>query len=404
MSIHISENLKRLRRSKGITQETLADIIGVSAQSVSRWECGENYPDITLLPAIASFFDVSTDVLLGMDELRNIKRVEEAHAKTDAIAHDWNHKNSSQDILSIWQELARDMPNNWEVQVSYARAIEVYADPTYIPAEDAENYKSKLLPMYERILENCTDDDIRCRAISWLTMRYCALDNLGKAREYADRLPRAASSREMAHYNITVCALNEYAKTFYSAQALSVDKDAMTELLKPLAEVIETFSGYVRMALVSLTRARASYGLIATEEHIELLELEKAVISLCCLDKPELLERGNVMREYYSARTRAFIQLGDLENAAEAAENFIELGLRHPWSETMTWYAINGGEDGNAHAEEQPVRENWIAEAESFSFEQIHKQPELQATPEKLLANHPRYIAALARLRAGNPS
>ena len=57
--ICLGENIKRLRREKGITQEALADFLSVSFQSVSRWERGESYPDITLLPLLSRFFGVS---------------------------------------------------------------------------------------------------------------------------------------------------------------------------------------------------------------------------------------------------------------------------------------------------------------------------------------------------------
>ena len=66
MTIYLSENLKNLRRGKDITQEKLAEYLGVTFQSVSNWERGESYPDITMLPEIASFFGVSTDELLGV--------------------------------------------------------------------------------------------------------------------------------------------------------------------------------------------------------------------------------------------------------------------------------------------------------------------------------------------------
>ena len=58
------EKLKRLRKSRNLTQEQLADALGVSFQSVSRWENGTNYPDIELIPEIAAYFDISADDLL----------------------------------------------------------------------------------------------------------------------------------------------------------------------------------------------------------------------------------------------------------------------------------------------------------------------------------------------------
>ncbi|MDR0937251.1 MAG: helix-turn-helix domain-containing protein [Oscillospiraceae bacterium] len=404
MSIHISDNIKRLRRLRGLTQEALAEVLDVSAQSVSRWECGENFPDITLLPAIANFFDVSTDVLLGMDELRDTKRVEEARAKTDEIARDWNYPKKAEETLAIWSELARDMPNNWDVQVTYARAIEIFADPMYIPAEDAANYISKVLPIYERILGNCTDDNIRCRAISWLTLRYCALEELDKAREYANRLPAAEFSREMAHNNIAIVALDLYERANncrLPEQQLLADKDVIAEILKPFEAAVAMFANLTHQAFLRLIRARVSYGLVTDEEYIKLLELDNAAIELSCINRPEVFERGNVFREYYSELCRAYVRLDDLESAATAAEKFVDIEVKHPWSEMISGY--NMGEDGKVHGEEISLRKMSVMGAESFAKEQLYKHPELQDTPEKLLANHPRYIAALARLREGEP-
>lgn len=67
ISIHLSDNIIRLRRKKGITQEELARFIGVTKASVSKWETGMSMPDILLLPVLAAFFDVTVDELLGYE-------------------------------------------------------------------------------------------------------------------------------------------------------------------------------------------------------------------------------------------------------------------------------------------------------------------------------------------------
>ncbi len=61
----LNEQIAFLRKEKGITQEELAQALGVSNQAVSKWEAGQNCPDIGLLPELASYFNVSADELLG---------------------------------------------------------------------------------------------------------------------------------------------------------------------------------------------------------------------------------------------------------------------------------------------------------------------------------------------------
>lgn len=65
--LNLSENIVRLRRERKITQEELADFIGVTKASVSKWENRQSTPDILLLPKLASFFGVTIDRLMGYE-------------------------------------------------------------------------------------------------------------------------------------------------------------------------------------------------------------------------------------------------------------------------------------------------------------------------------------------------
>ncbi len=64
MNYSIGTKIATLRRQKDITQEEMANAIGTSAQAISKWERGKNYPDIELLPIIADFFSTTIDNLL----------------------------------------------------------------------------------------------------------------------------------------------------------------------------------------------------------------------------------------------------------------------------------------------------------------------------------------------------
>ena len=65
MNIFLSEQLKKLRKEKGNTQEELAMHLGITTQAVSKGEGDEGYPDITLLPAIASYYNVGVMTFLA---------------------------------------------------------------------------------------------------------------------------------------------------------------------------------------------------------------------------------------------------------------------------------------------------------------------------------------------------
>ena len=65
MELQISENIKKLRKRRAMTQEQLAEALGVTVGAVYKWENGLSTPEIRMLVEIADFFDTSVDVLLG---------------------------------------------------------------------------------------------------------------------------------------------------------------------------------------------------------------------------------------------------------------------------------------------------------------------------------------------------
>ena len=79
--LNIGNVLGERRRQKGVTQEEVADFVGVSKASVSKWETGQSYPDITVLPVLASFFHITIDELLGYRPQLTEKEIWEAYQK-----------------------------------------------------------------------------------------------------------------------------------------------------------------------------------------------------------------------------------------------------------------------------------------------------------------------------------
>ncbi len=150
MNIYFAENLKRLRKERELTQESLADFLGVSFQAVSKWERAESYPDITMLPVIASFFDVSTDDLLGVNRAENEHEIVSKIAEYDNLT---DHK--------LMKELISDLkakyPSDFRVLIRYLCCLVAFP-------KDLSAVSSELFAIYNNIQRNCTNDRIRIKA------------------------------------------------------------------------------------------------------------------------------------------------------------------------------------------------------------------------------------------------
>ena len=108
MGLNLSENIRKNRRESNLSQETFAERLGVSFQTISKWERGECYPDIEMLPKIANFFGTTIDALMGADqnqEKEYVNALQEELRKCD-IVHD------ESTLVRKAEEGLRKYPNN----------------------------------------------------------------------------------------------------------------------------------------------------------------------------------------------------------------------------------------------------------------------------------------------------
>ncbi len=78
MNYQIGQNIRTLRRKRQVSQEDLAETMGVTVQAVSKWETGKANPDLELLPKVAEYFGVTIDSLFLVNEADNILLEEDA--------------------------------------------------------------------------------------------------------------------------------------------------------------------------------------------------------------------------------------------------------------------------------------------------------------------------------------
>lgn len=109
MKTNFSENIKALRKEKRITQEQLADAMGVSAGAIYKWEQGISTPDIELIMEIAAFFGVSVDALIGYEMCKSDR--ERILEELKRIKHTKAYENCWDEVES-W---LRRYPNDFEI-------------------------------------------------------------------------------------------------------------------------------------------------------------------------------------------------------------------------------------------------------------------------------------------------
>lgn len=152
MKLLIGEKISYYRKQKNMTQEQLANQIGISAQAVSGWEREVGYPDITLLPGISHALGISIDELMGNDEIGVREDIKNFYEKF------WRLDKSGKLKLAI--EYYHKYPEKYEIADTL---IEVLSDWGFASTKE---YFSLMREACTRIIEKCTDSNIRFNAVA----------------------------------------------------------------------------------------------------------------------------------------------------------------------------------------------------------------------------------------------
>lgn len=108
MKITLADNIRNLRKAKGLTQEQFAEIMGVSLQSISRWETGVSEPNIQVIAEIADYFETSIDYLVGAKTDKESKELKN-------LFDDLQNGMSKKEQLLYLRELYKKYPRNPDI-------------------------------------------------------------------------------------------------------------------------------------------------------------------------------------------------------------------------------------------------------------------------------------------------
>lgn len=208
MNLSIGANIKRKRLERNLTQEEVASHIGVSFQAISKWERGDGYPDIEMLPVLADYFAVSVDELLGVSETEKKSKYDEINRKWEDSNKNGNHKEN----VMLMKEALKIFPNNALLLVQLSTSLEKL-DGT---DEEKEKYLGESIAVQEQIIKYCDDCEVRSATLYNICFAYWKKGEYEKAVEQAKKLPNLYKSRE----NALVCFLQDREKEKIAREAL----------------------------------------------------------------------------------------------------------------------------------------------------------------------------------------
>jgi len=186
MDINISENLKELRKKKNNTQEDLADFLTISIAAVSKWERGESYPDIELLPRIAVFYDTTVDDLLGVGETRKKQKIREYNNQTVEF---WKSGDSLA-CVELWRKAAKEFPNDDNVMFQLIQALTNAAGGVVLDDINKRNeFMKESVEIGEAISAKANDQTTIYSVMYRLCSAYKDLGDVDKAVKIANKLP-----------------------------------------------------------------------------------------------------------------------------------------------------------------------------------------------------------------------
>jgi len=205
--ISFGQKIKKLRTEMGYSQAYLAELVGVSTQSISNWECDNSMPDISQIVPLAGSLMVSTDFLLGvgMDETLDKAKLEQKVSEIWAY-YTVNSKEENADILvsELYLDFLRKYPMDYYVKYKCALALHDYLivvtvrHKFEITAKEIDSVYAKCDKLLNSIIDNSVDLELKIDACMLKVNHLLLNSKYEEAKAVAFKLPKNGGMQDSA--------------------------------------------------------------------------------------------------------------------------------------------------------------------------------------------------------------
>ena len=224
--MEMGKEIRRLRNDRGLTQEALASALNVTAQTVSKWECGNSVPDVQMLPQIAVFFGVTIDRLFAMAPEQQMERIEnriyarglfdeaeerQIEQQLEAYAEKAEYEGRARLLLTKLYNNQAEQYRLLAVEQGKEAVEKTDGDPdavselanawgSYIPDWNVRNHHA-LIAWYG---DFCRRHPANRSALMWLLDNLIDDRRLGEAREWLEKLARTDKTFRVPMYRYLI--------------------------------------------------------------------------------------------------------------------------------------------------------------------------------------------------------
>lgn len=289
-NLNIGKTILELRKDKSITQEQLANMVGVSAGAVSKWETGNSTPDISLLSPIARALNTSLDILLSFQKEISEKEVNEVKEELTKVFLCEGYEKADKECRRYLNEY----PNSSYLKLSISTLIQMYG---MMDAKDESVSKERMKYSLDLLYKVVDGNESRYRMSALF-----AIANIEMMLENYDKSEKA---------------IKEISNSFTDPMVLYVS------LLERQGRREELFVTAEGMLLQYLNQSGAMISILARQykENKNYEEAERFLKALSSVQ--ERFKIGMGSGEY--SLSKLYYENGDMELAAKSFKRYVEI-------------------------------------------------------------------------------
>lgn len=186
----ISEVIRTYRKKQNLTQEQIANCLGVTAPAVNKWENAMSYPDITLLAPLARILKTDVDTLLSFHEELTDKEMNDVILRLSEVMQ----KKGYEKGYEMGAGLIKEYPNCDKLILNITQILFAYL--SVLGVNNKEAYEVKIIRWYE-LVTNSEDEGLAFMAMASLGQIYMARKEYEKAQQLLDKIPPMGYDKRM---------------------------------------------------------------------------------------------------------------------------------------------------------------------------------------------------------------